>query len=383
MAKVIKNLILISFITVLTSIFVWLPFTFGFGGGLNTIFANYDGPNYIIIAKSLYDRQFISSNFSIPLPLEYYPAHLPGYPLIIKFFDLFLAGTWAMLLTTLITTVLAVIAFYFLLLKFKLSSSPIMLSLIFLFFPARWFVVRNVGSVEPLFIFAIITSFYFFKSAFDEKSNNLFPPVKSVTFDFFLAGLFGALAVTTKTPGILLFISYLIYLIFACIKSKKIYWQAWPLFMIPISLLSVFLFYQFKIGDFFAYFHSGDNIHLVFPPFQSLISQGAWLGDFWLEDMIYVYLFGILSFLILIKKKLYDLAIFAGVFFLALIFVAHRDLSRYSLPLAPFALIAFSDFLEKKEFKIAFLFVLLPIYLYAINFILHNTSPIADWTPYL
>jgi len=103
----------------------------------------------------------------------------------------------------------------------------------------------------------------------------------------------------------------------------------------------------------------------------------------WLEDLIYVYLFGALGVVLLIKRKLYYLACFTRVFFLATLFVAHRDLSRYSLPLAPFALIAFAPYLEKKEFKIAFFFILIPIYLYTINFILHNTAPIADWTPYL
>jgi hypothetical protein len=49
----------------------------------------------------------------------------------------------------------------------------------------------------------------------------------------------------------------------------------------------------------------------------------------------------------------------------------------------PFALIAFNHFLEKKEFKIVFYFILIPIFLYTLNFILNNTAPIAVWTPYL
>jgi hypothetical protein len=49
----------------------------------------------------------------------------------------------------------------------------------------------------------------------------------------------------------------------------------------------------------------------------------------------------------------------------------------------PFLLIAFEPFLVKKEFKIAFLVILLPIFLYAINFIAGNTLAIADWTPFL
>jgi len=74
---------------------------------------------------------------------------------------------------------------------------------------------------------------------------------------------------------------------------------------------------------------------------------------------------------------------FAGIFFTATLFIAHRDLARYSLPLMPFALIAFEKFLTNRAFKIAFFLILPAIYLYAMNFIAGNTAPIADWTPYL
>ena len=138
-----------------------------------------------------------------------------------------------------------------------------------------------------------------------------------------------------------------------------------------------------KTGDFLAYFHSGDNFHLVFPPYQAFSQNRSWLGDFWREDLIWQYLLGALTVILLIRQKYYDLASFAGLFFTATLFVAHRDLARYSLPLVPFSLIAFDKFIQKKEFKVA-LFIILPaIFLYAINFIAGNTAPIADWSPYL
>ncbi|MFZ5366011.1 MAG: hypothetical protein ACOZBZ_01840 [Patescibacteria group bacterium] len=400
MRKTAKDLLLLGLTTIFSTLLVWFPFSLGLGKGMLSVFANYDGPNYIIVAKTLYNKTLIGTSFSLPLPLEYYPAHLPGYPLLIKFFNLFLPGTWAMLSVTLFTTILAVSMFYLFVKKFNLSTpaSSFFLSLLFLFLPARWLVVRSIGSPEPLFIFAILASFYFFKSAFEKKESNLFLKYKSVTLDFFLAGLFGAIAQITKTPGILLFVAYLIYLGYhylnhrptdtksrysVCLCHKITWFNLLPLFLIPLSILPVFWFYKIQTGDFLAYFHSGDNFHLVFPPLQSFVTGRNWLGDFWLEDMIFIYLFGALTVVLLFKQKLYDLATFALVFFTATLFVAHRDLSRYSLPLAPFYLLAFSPFLEKKEFKIAFFFILIPIYLYAINFILHNTAPVADWTPYL
>jgi len=361
-----NHLLLLILLALFSNLFVWLPFALGLGEGMLTVFKNYDGPYYLVIAKSLYNPEFIRSHFSLPTPIEYYPAHFPGYPLTIKFLDVFLTGTWAMLISTTIFTVLAILMFYLFITKFDYSLNPLFLTLLFLIFPGRWLAVHSVGSPEPMFIFAILASFYFF------KSNK-----------FLLAGLFGALAQITKTPGVLLLIAYCLLLIGKYKKIKRIEWRAWPLLFIPFSALAVFFFYQKQTGDFLAYFHSGDNFHLVFPPYQSFISSKSWLGDIWIEDIIWQYLVGALAVVYLIKQKYYDLSTFAGIFFISTLFIAHRDLARYSLPLIPFALIAFDKFLQRKEFKIALLIILPAIYLYTLNFILGNIAPIADWTPYL
>lgn len=388
-----KEVFILILASILATFLVWLPFLLGSNGGMLTVFKNYDGPNYIVVAKSWYDKSFISTHFSLPTPLEYYPAHLPGYPLTISFLNNFFPGPWAMLASTLVFTLLCVTTFYLLLLKFRLSENPLWLSLVFLVLPARWVVVKAVGSPEPLFIFAILASFYFFKSALD-KINNDFPAIKFPLVSLLAAGLFGAVAQLTKTPAILLFAAYLVFLFYQALQKTKhkphlndtyhlSIKPGVPFLLIPLSAILVFGFYRLQTGDFLAYFHSGDNFHLVFPPFQSFASGRSWLGDFWREDMVWQYLLGALTVVLLIKQKLYDLASFAGVFFVATLFVAHRDLARYSLPLMPFSLIAFDKFIQKKEFKIALLIILPAIYLYAINFIAGNTAPVADWTPYL
>ena len=71
------------------------------------------------------------------------------------------------------------------------------------------------------------------------------------------------------------------------------------------------------------------------------------------------------------------------VFFIATIFVAHIEIfQRYSNPqFIAFAIIAFNDFLKKRIQNINLDFAS-AIYLYSINFISHNTAPVADWTPY-
>lgn len=73
-------------LTVLFSVFFWFIFYFNVPGkigfnnvSLETVFYNYDGPNYMVISKCGYNKNCIGPNFSLPQPLEYYP---PIYPVI-------------------------------------------------------------------------------------------------------------------------------------------------------------------------------------------------------------------------------------------------------------------------------------------------------------
>jgi len=377
MKKSRRDLLLIAFISLVSTFLIWLPFFLRLttfwkmslpGEGMATIMKNFDGLYYVVIAKSFYHPEVISGLFSFPLPAIYYAAHFPFYPILIKIFSPFFGYPWSMLSVSLLASVLATVVFYLFVKEFKYSTSPFWLTMIFLFLPARWFVVRSVGSPESLFLLLLITSFYFFKKR-----------------SYWLAGIFGALTQLTKPPGILLFVAYAIYLIWENrpLNIVKLIKKAYPLLLIPLTLFCLFIYYRFTYHDFWAYFHSGDNIHLFWPPFQIFNASARWVGTYWLEEIIYVFLLGILGVIYLFKQKRIDLGIFAAVFFFSTLFVAHRDIARYSLPLVPFLIIAFGPFLVKKEFKIAFAVILLPIFLYAINFIAGNTLAIADWAPFL
>lgn len=371
-----RSKIILAALVTLVSGLVWAPFFLkipalpgwgtDFSSGIKTVIANFDGPNYLIIAKTWYDKELIRTQFSNPLPLEYYPAHLPLYPALVSILDIFISGPVALLISTLIGSLLC----FWMLYRYLQDAGekqPLWLASIFLILPARWLVVRHVGSPEPWFIFFILASIFYFKK---EK--------------YLLAAIAGALAQLTKSPGILLFAAYGIYWLYQTIKTKKIDLRPYPLLLIPVSAITLFAFYQRQTGDFFAYFNSGDNFHLFLPPFSIFSPLGQfWTGDFWLEEIILWWAIYGLSSLFLWSKKLKVEAIFSGIFFFTTLFIAHRDLSRYILPIAPFILIAFSDLLRRKEFKIIFAILVIPSFLYTWNFLLNNISPVADWTPYL
>ncbi len=269
-----------------------------------------------------------------------------------------------MLLINLLSTVGLVTFFYFLIRRLNLSRQPLILAGILLFLP-RFFVVRSVGAPESIFMLLVLLSLYFF-----EKKRIV------------IASLFGVVATLTKTPGVLLFVAY--FLVFAeeFIKTKKIQASWVSIILIPLGLLAVFSVYAVQMGDFFAYFHSGDNIHLV-SPFAVFNFQKNWIGTAWLEDILfYFFLYGA-TVIAFYKSKYRSFFYFSLIFFTAILFIQHRDISRYALPLWPLAVIAHEKLFSSKKFMILFIILLPGIFLFAWNLLLFNVMPIAEWKPFL
>lgn len=380
-----RVLVTLFIITLTISFLIWIPYlikpssdllhglgyNLDFSRGFNTIYQNFDGLEYVVIAKTFYNPQMIAQ---IPqnLPAAYFPAHFPGFPILINIFAPFAGYLKSMLFVSFLFTFLASFAFYKLVKDFKLSSQPLFLSFVFLVLPARWVIVHSVGSPEPLFIFLTILALYFFLK-FEDSKKPLF---------IWLTALASSSALLTRPPGILIFAAFVLYVIYKNFKSRsfgqliKNITEYYPLLLIPVSLFGLFLFFQNTLGDFWAYFHTGDNIHLTFPPFQVFNKHQFWVGDIWLEDMIYIFILGYISAFKLLKS-LPILGFFVLVFTVASSFIVHRDISRYILPIAPFVLIALDKEVTSKEFKIALIFILLAVYLYSQNFILENVAPVS------
>lgn len=386
MSKTIKDLSVLATFVVLITFLVWLPhllalpnfWGLSFREGFSVIYRNFDGLEYVVIAKSFYNPSLIAT-----LPqsqsASYFASHFPGYSILISLFAPLLGFLKSMLFVSVISTILAVWAFYFFVTKLKLTSNPLFLSLLFLILPARWLVVHSVGSSEPLFIFLIISTIYFFIRFEQTQHFN----------DIIISAISGLFAQIVRPPGILLFIALVLYIHFRFyLQSKSLamlgtgFKRVWvdhlkyfPLILIPLGLLSIFYLYGQTLGDFWAYFHSGDNIHLTFPPFQIFNKHQFWVGDIWLEDAVYIFILGFLGAVYLWKKELYLISFVVFTYLVASTFVVHRDISRYLLPISPFILIAFEKVLTSREFKIILPIIFLAIYLYAQNFLLFNTAP--------
>ncbi len=373
MSKTIRDLLVLSLITLLLTFLMWLPHLLrlqniaglSFPEGFATIYRNYDGLEYVIIAKTFYKPELLAL---VPqnTPANYFAAHFPGYSLVILIFTPLMGFLKSMLFSSLLFTVLSVWMFYLLVKQFKLTKNPLLLSAFFLLLPARWLIVHSVGSSEPMFIFLCLATIFSLMQF--EKSNK--------SYWVWLSGLAGLLAQLTRPPGILLFAAVGLYLLFKIRLNITKYFSYLPLLLMPLTLLGIFFWFQYSMGDFWAYFHSGDNIHLTFPPFQVFNKAQFWVGEIWLEDIIYIFVLGVLGGLLLFKQNLKLLGFFVLTYLGASMLIAHRDIARYTLPISPFLLIAFEKVLTMKEFKIVMIVVALAIYLYSQNFILNNIAPI-------
>jgi hypothetical protein len=364
-----------ALITLVSSFILWLPFLLKINGlSFLDVYRHYDGALYIIPAKTLYEVKKIDIpgvGFILPLPLSpiYFAAHLPMYPVLIRVFreigEIWKLGYLkSMIGVNLLFSIFLGFLFYHVVRKFKITSRPLLLTTIFLLLP-RFLITRSVGAPEGIFIFFMLLSLYFF-----EKERYLY------------SGIAGALAVMTKIPGILLVIAYSLAILKKYIRTKKINVQWVYVLLIPLGFLGVFTLYLIQYKDFFAFFHSGGTVPMPYP-FSAFNWQAKWVGTAWLEEILfYFFLYGF-TVITLLKSKYRSFFYFSLVFLIGLIFVQHRDISRYSLPLWPFACIALEKFFTSKKFLIVLILLLPAIYLYAWNFMQYNVMPITLWGPFL
>ncbi len=362
-------------VVLLSTLLAWAPFLFRQTHWLGLqidranfqyVYRNFDGPLYVVAAKTLYDpKSYAKVGFEYNLPAKYFAAHLPLYPFLIRIGAYMVGYLKSLVFINVLATAVLAMFFYYFIDKLKLTKKPLILTCVFLFLP-RFLVVRTIGAPESLFMLLLLASFFFF-----EKEA------------YFWAGLFGGLAAMTKTPAILLFVAYTAVFLERYIKTKQISWKG----LIGISLilwgiLAVFLIYLKQYGDFFAYFHSGDNIHLV-APYSAFNFRQIWVGTAWLEDIIFYVALYAVSIFYLAKSRFRSFLYFSLIFFMAVLFIQHRDIARYSLPLWMFACIAFEKFFTSKKFLLALIIILPAIYMYAWNFLSYNVMSISNWAPFL
>lgn len=368
-----KNYLYILLFILVSSLVLWFPFVqqLSFLGmhiphtNTSLVYRNFDGLLYVVVAKSWYLPSVVSSlHLEGGLSPQYFAAHLPLYPALIRGFAAGLGYVKSMMFVSLLSTVLLGWFFYYFVQSQKLSSKPLLLTFVFLMFP-RLLIVRSIGSPESLFMLLILVSLFFY-----EKKNYL------------LAGLAGGLATMTKLPGILLFVAYGLSAVQQLREDVRFKFSWLWLLLIPAGLGAICLIYQKQIGDFLAYWHTGYVVPMPYP-YAAFNATAKWVGTHWLEDVVFAFVIYALTLMYSYKHKIQSLFYFSVIFFIGLIFVQHRDISRYALPMWPITCIVFEKFLTSRKTFIASILILPAVYLYAWTFMQGNAMPVGNWAPFI
>lgn len=363
----------ITLIVLGSTLLLWLPFLLRASrwitipiedSNFRYIFRHYDGLLYLIAAKTFYSAHALGKIvLDTPISVQYYAAHLPLYPITLILLAPFVGFLKALVVSTVGFTLFLGYLFYYGITQFRLTKHPLILTTILMFLP-RFAVVRSIGAPESMFLFFILLCLFSF-----EKKH------------YAIAGIAGALATMTKSPGLLLFPALVLVLIERYIKTRKIDYSSFWILLVPCGFLAVCIIYAVQYGDFFAYFHSGDNIHLAFP-YSAFNYSKQWVGTAWLEEIVFYFVLYAIAIVTLARTHLWSFFYFGVVFFSALIFVEHRDIARYGLPLWPLACIAFEKEFTSRRCVIGMIIALPAIYMYAWNFMAQNVMPVSNWIPY-
>jgi len=366
-----KEIFFIIVISVIPIFLIYLPFILKLkqflfltiqNPGIFNIFRNWDGPNFLMVARTWYDLDAIGKRLFIPVDVRYFAAHFPLFPLFIALLSTVVNSLYAGILVNIVFGFLLNFLFYSLAKKY--TKHPLFLTLVFTIFPPRYWVLRSVIAAETLMLFFVLFSLYLW-----EKKQ------------YALSSVLGFFGVLTKVQALFLFPAYVLETIEKKMRKNASFdirtlWMGF----IPLAFVGLSVFFYLKLGDFLAFFHAekGNNLNIFFP-FSQFNYRAPW-GGFRLEDVIFYFTALFICIATLWKRKERSWFYFVLSYTIFLVFVPHEDIARYAFPLFPIVLLTFESFFTSKVFKWAFICILPALYFYAINFILVNQAPIADWS---
>ncbi len=327
----------LSLASVAGSFLVYWPFR----TDMSVVYRFWDGPNYLTVAKTLYAVAPGNPLLAYVYEPTYFLTHLPLYPLCVRVLSWLGGYEAALLLTSVLASVAAVLLFYRLARDAWKLPSPEFLSLVFLFLPPRWLLYRSTGATESLYVALALSSVWFF-----ERSR------------YGRASLAAALATLTRASGLMFAPAYAV----ALALERK--WRAWPwLLVIPAGLFGYFLFCAVRFGNFFAYLAPHGEKVAAMRPFgflPTLFEKGLYHQ---VEFHIVLFLvYGVGTFRL---RARFPALFWYCVFELGLlVLVSTEDWSRYFLAMAPFALVVgFHDVIDTRAFRWMFpVFAALSIY---------------------
>ena len=306
------------------SFLVYAPFL----GRMTDVYRFWDGPNYLTIARTLYDIRPDNPLLAYVREPRYFFVHLPMYPLIVRALSFF-GYEPALLLVSLLATAVAAVLFYRLCRDVWKLASPEFLTLVFLYLPPRWLLYRSTGSTEALYIALTLAAIFFFERSQVAR-----------------ASLTGALATLTRISGLMLAPAFGMVLLLRRERLARLV----SLLLIPGALAGYFSFCLSRTGNFFEYFSQHGDKMSAFLPF-------GFLPELFRKGLYHQVEFHILLALVYAvgtsRLRAFPTIFWYCLFELGLhLFISTEDWSRYFLAMAPFALVVgFRDVIDTRVFR--------------------------------
>jgi hypothetical protein len=335
----VPNELWLALLSIASSLLVYLPFR----GRMGVVYRVWDGPNYLTIARTLYDVRDDNPLLAYVYVKTYFFVHLPLYPLLIRALS-FVGYQRAMLLVSVLCAAGATVVFYRLLRDVWKVASPEWLTVVFLFLPPRWLLYRCMGSTESTYILLVLVSILLF------ERGRVGP-----------AAMVSGLAALTRVSGLMMAPAYGVVLL----QRKRYRALPWLVFVgVPLAAYCVFC--HSRTGNYLEYLaHHADKTSR-FVPFGFLphfFEQGLYHQAEFYILLALVYAVGI--------SRIQDLPVpfaYCAFEFLLHINVSTEEWSRYWLAMAPFALVVgYRDLLTTRAFRWLFPIFALMSYVYSWN----------------
>lgn len=369
--KEFRVLILIVLVSVIPVIFIYLPFALhlkSFWGiplktsGMQQIFANWDGPNYVLNAITLYDPTEIAKRAFLARPNEYYAAHFPAYSILIRFFSPVLSYFWSAIVVQILTGIALNIVFYEWIKPH--TKHPLWLTFAFTVFPPRYLILRAVIAPELLLVMCVIGVLHFW-----QKEKPL------------MSGVCALVAVLVKFQALIFVPVFALVIAEKWWHERKLSWQYVVSPFLPlIGYALIAVFYQITFGNGNAYFIAQKLVGMgMSVPFGMFNYAEKWVSTGWMETTA-LYFIAMIILLVKLSKGFPRVYFWFTLAYVGMLSVIPQvDIMRLAMPLAPLFFLAFHETLTSKHFKYGLIASLPILYLHTINFIMTNQAPIADW----
>jgi hypothetical protein len=319
----------------------WAPVS----GRLELLVRHFDAPNYLVVAKTFYVPTETNPLPGYVLHPKYFATHTPLFPLVIRACSLGTGYETGLAVATILLALASAAVFALWAREAAPEISPAVATLAFLLLPARMFLYRSLGASEALMSLLVLAAALAWRRGREDWA-------------FFAA----ALATVTRTNGVLV-VAVLGLLLVARRKFRPALVGG---ALAALPLLALLSWHRFLFGDFFSLLHvhadSARGIGRLTFPF-AFVGEMASANDWETAEMLLaLHLFYVLCAARLwVRGDRFEAGLIAAhVVLLSLL--RERDLARYYLTVAPFAVVlAFREVWARPRLAALVLAVLGPL----------------------